>query len=608
MIHKISYKIGLGLKHKYFDLKTSAEAGDFPVAVRYADRDPVFRVGINAELESEHVKIFETKKTKRLTKIYSNSTNILITDIVVDGQPCFWKWPKTEQNLTTTSVSEDADFYYFSEPGTQRLEFKDRDGKVVKVEEDVQFHRVYILKDFTHLSYIYEKDSKWFTYKKDGNRLVLTVNSTDVTIEAPRASIFSLSLLTKDPVNQRCVSYWPFITGPFDYSGISPNTTRTIAKKQLISEAGKVNFRAMNIVLESVTLMVKDLSDDSILDSLSSTELVNGFNPQTSTFDLSFLEIDPAKYYVEAIFDSVSYKNQFALFDYRNSGIIDFDEQSQNKYNCHLFFTKDSGIVFRAIAGNKIINATADQVVLGSRDYGWSEGGFSEDGFSGIVPDEKKKEYFLKEIIETTLDIDDQYIQGDNYITKDMDVDYDTIILNNKSADRDLETQHILTPTARLTNFRQGAIINFGIGEHVDVSSAIPANNHYYFRSPELEIKAFDVSETEIKFEISSLMACIDTDSGLVDSGLVMDSGHSLYDRMQAYDDYVDYLFGDTSLDITDFSLIGDDEVIDTGISVRISSDLQFIHYRFDTEELKQSHKYYTLAIGGSVSSYGVAV
>lgn len=608
MIHKISYKVGLGLEQNYFDLKTSAKAEDYPVAVRYSDNNQVFKVAVQSDLESEAVKIIESKTTKRLTKIYANSTNILITDIVVNGKPCFWKWPKTLLNTTVTAdgtapVTEDGDFLYFTSPNASRLDFRGADGSLIKTIENVDFHRVFLLKDYTHLAYIYEKDKKYFTFKKDGNRLVLTVNSSDVVFQPSDTSVLAVSMQTRDPVNQRSVSYWPFLKGDFDYTAVSPNTTRTTAKRQLLSEDLKINLRAMNIVLDTVQIKIKLLSDNSLVTTLDPDDLVNGFNPQISEFDLTRTDValDSIMHYAELTYDSVSYKNQFALFDYKASGIIDFDEESEKIYNCHLFFTKESGIVFRAVVDNKIINSSSNQVILGSRYYGYSEGGYSEDGFSGIVPENKKKEYFLKAAIELSLEIEDEYIQSDHYIAKNLDVGYDTIIFNTKAAVPVLPAQYVLEKSAKFLNFRQGTIVNFGL-EAQDLSSLLPANNLYYFIQPELEVLAYDLSDTEIKFNIASLMQCVDTDTGLVDEDLVIDAGHSLFTTTQVFDNLIVDTYDDLSLDITNFILLGDGEVVDAGsYQVRISSDLQFIHYKFNTTKAAQHYKLY---IGNSLSSY----
>jgi hypothetical protein len=267
---KIEYKATLGPTHDKFGLRET-KSSDAILIVDNASSDFSLKSITPEPSLLEPKQIFEIQNLSNRTHILSNTRDVLITDVVSDGVPLFYKIRRKGDLFDSITIEGDihtemdSQFIYTAmESG--RVEYRDAEGSVILSEEG-EFFPVFIWEGMVHLTDMMELDGKTLSYttSSDKSRILIKCSKGNLTVEAKPGTIFDL-------VNTHGIAFniAPFlytntktVSGKrvkyrYDYSEVLPDVRSVSQDHCEILDAEYLQLSNRSIIKDSFKLTVID--------------------------------------------------------------------------------------------------------------------------------------------------------------------------------------------------------------------------------------------------------------------------------------------------------------------------------------------------------------
>lgn len=222
--------------------------------------------------------VYETRRSRGVTHILSNTADILITDIYDEYKsPLFYKSrvkPILYDHILINGekvVVVDQDFMYSNhESGV--VEYRDWDGTVLSKCELVA-HPVYIWEGLIHNRDITDVDGKTFSYGLNGDKIMATVRSTKVTVRPGDGDIFELRRVgdLEFELTPLIHSVSKYVMGrrvefTYDYSRVIPNIKTALRSACSVVGGESLKLKNRNVIKD--TLSVKGYSKDGLMSDI----------------------------------------------------------------------------------------------------------------------------------------------------------------------------------------------------------------------------------------------------------------------------------------------------------------------------------------------------
>ncbi len=235
---KITYSAFLAPENNLFEL----EKGDTNHPLEfYATEEDKYSVGIEYldDLDQIDVRtIVQTiSKGSKYTTVYTNSANLLATDVQFNNEWYYFKTPKIGINPSISTY--DNNFVYFKTADEIEVSYTNNLG-VVTYTSTIKPIPIFLPEDYIGLASIYNLDNKTYSVGKSQDLLAIKYSKPGVHVDLINRSVFEFEIKSQEFYPQ--IEYRPFLIKlvkgadiyEYDYSRITPTIEKYLVEDEQI--------------------------------------------------------------------------------------------------------------------------------------------------------------------------------------------------------------------------------------------------------------------------------------------------------------------------------------------------------------------------------------